>query len=1237
MRNPTIPADQPPVRVAIVSLDMHLARVMGQVSAALSRDIPLMTLNLHAAVEWENNPASLERCRADIAKADIVVATMLFMDDHIRAILPALEARREQCDAMVVAMSAGEVVKLTKMGGLRMDAPQRGPLAFLKKLRGSKKGGAAGSSSGAGQMAMLRRLPKILRLIPGKAQDLRAYFLTMQYWLAGSEANLANMVRFLVNQYADGPRRSLRGALNAPLPVEYPELGLYHPRIKGGYAERAEMLPPAGKNCVGTVGILVLRSYVLADDTAHYDGVISAMEAKGLRTIPAFASGLDARPAIEKFFVKDGRPAVDAIVSLTGFSLVGGPAYNDSAAAQENLSRMDVPYIAAQPIEFQSLESWSSSGIGLTPVEATIMVALPELDGAIAPTVFGGRSEVALGVQKMEPWLERADALAAKTLKLVELRRTERRHRKLAIVLFNFPPNSGASGTAAYLSVFASLFNSFKALKAAGYEVEVPDSVDALRQRLLGGNAATLGTDANVHAFIAVDDYVRNEPHLEAIERQWGPAPGRQLTNGRSLFVLGERFGNVFVGLQPGFGYEGDPMRLLFEGGFTPTHAFSAFYAFLRDHFCADAVLHFGTHGALEFMPGKQVGLSSSCWPERLIRDLPNFYLYAANNPSEGAIAKRRASATLISYMTPPVAQAGLYKGLADLKASIDSWRTSLSDSTGEREDLALMIREQADSLDLEVDPGLWEKDCSAAIVSLSTRLYEYEQTLIPEGLHVVGEPPSAEARADLLLAMADSHYSVRPERAAIDALIAGQGAQRAAALSGLANAAAALALFQELEVVNGHLIGNAELSGLIHALDAGFVPPVAGGDLLRTPAILPTGRNLHGFDPFRIPSAFAMRDGAMQAQCLLSKHLSEGAPLPETVAFVLWGTDNLKSEGVPIGQVLALMGTRARFDSYGRLCGAELVPLSELGRPRIDVVTTLSGIFRDLLPLQTKMLADAAFLAASADEPVELNFVRKHALAYQADLGCDLETAALRVFSNADGAYGSNVNHLIDSGCWTDENQLADAYESRKCFAYGRSGKPTKQNQLLGRALQSVDMAYQNLESVELGVTTIDHYVDTLGGISRAVRRAKGQDIAVYVGDRSQNKCKVRTLAEQVTLETRTRTLNPRWYDGLLSHGYEGVRQIEAQVTNTMGWSATTRQVAPWVYQRISETFVLDDAMRARLVDLNPKASNRMVNRLLEAYERNYWTPDEATLKALRQAGDEMEDRLEGITMVAE
>jgi magnesium chelatase subunit H len=1230
-----------PIRVVMVTLDRHLAAVVDRVGVQLAREIPGLTVSLHAATDWKDDPGSLDRCLADIARGDVIVASMLFIEEHVRAVLPALEARRGQCDAMIGVLSAGEVVRLTRLGGLKMDGSEKGPLALLKRLRGSKSGGGAARSSGSGQMAMLRRLPKILRFIPGAAQDLRAYFLTMQYYLSGSQDNIEALVRFLVGRYADGPRRVLRGRLEAPAPREYPEVGLYHPRTADRIVERVKDLPgPDGT--AGTIGVLVLRSYVLADDAAHYDGVIGALEARGLKVIPAFASGLDARAAIARYFVQDGAPVVDAVVSLAGFSLVGGPAYNDAKAAEETLASLDVPYICAQPLEFQTLEAWAASETGLAPLESTIMLAIPELDGAIAPTVFGGRSRgdgepcrgcsrscrfpVVPGAAPMRACPERAEALAGRVAAMASLRRSSRADRRLAVVLFDFPPNSGAVGSAAYLAVFASLFNTLKALDAAGWTVEVPQSAEALRDRLLEGNAARFGTEANVWRRIPVDDHLRREKRLAAIEAQWGPAPGRSLSDGASIFVLGAQFGNVFVGLQPPFGYEGDPMRLLFEKSFTPTHAFSAFYRWLREDFAAHAVLHFGTHGALEFMPGKQAGLTADCWPDSLIGDLPNYYLYAANNPSEGTLARRRSGATLISYLTPPIAQAGLYRGLTDLKATIQRWRALAPGAVDERAELESLIGEQARALDLDDD-----------IHKVAAEVIELEQTLIPDGLHVVGEPTAPQARIDLLAAMAKAGGAGEPSLESLEMLVGGSAPAAALARSGLPAGRESLALMESLAQTDRLLARDTELDAIVHALDGRYVRPAPGGDLLRSPEILPTGRNLHGFDPFQIPSAFALREGARQAQIILDRHLAETGLFPHSIALVLWGSDNLKSEGAPIAQALTLMGAKPRFDAYGRLCGAALIPLEELGRPRIDVLMTLSGIFRDLLGLQVRLLAEAAWLAATADEPTDMNFVRLHSLDHQREQGCDMETAALRVFSNADGAYGANVNQMIDAGCWSEEDELADAYQARKCFAYGRTGGAVRQGAMLQNILRRVDLAYQNVESVELGVTTIDHYVDTLGGISRAVKRARGGvEAPVYIGDQTTGEAKVRTLSEQVALETRTRMLNPRWYEPLLSHGYEGVRQIEAQVTNTMGWSATTGQVAPWVYQQISETYVLDEAMRARLAALNPVASARMARRLIEACDRNYWAPDDATLAALRNASDDLEDRLEGVAHAA-
>ena len=1175
-----------PVSIVVVTMDGHLGQVLDRVGQRLAADYHGISIELHTADRFTADDTARQACLDAIEGADIVIATMLFLDEHIRVVLPALQARRDSCDAMLCCLSAGEVVRLTRLGRLDMSREGNKALKFLKSLRDKRRRGEAGASTAEAQMRMLRRLPRILRFIPGSAQDLRVYFLALQYWLAGSSENVDALLRLLIGRYAAGPRAMMRSNEAVAAPVEYPETGLYHPDIPHGITTDAAALPaPAAPQ--GTVGLLLMRGAVLAGDTAHYDAVIHEFEARGYAVRPAFAGGLDFRPAIDAYFRDGDTVLIDAMVSLTGFSLVGGPAYNDQKSAEAVLRALDVPYAVANALEFQSLEAWQADPRGLSPVEATMMVALPELDGATLPMTYAGRRAGDHG-RAMAPEPERIARLASRIDALIHLRRTERTSRRIAIVIFNFPPNAGATGTAAYLAVFESLFNTLTGLHEAGYTVEVPDSVEALREAVCTGNAARFGARANVAARIPRDDHLRREPHLADIEQVWGAAPGRHDTDGASLFVHGLDLGNVFVGVQPAFGWEGDPMRLLFEKGFAPTHVFSAFYRWLREDFAADAVLHFGTHGALEFMPGKHSGLSAQCWPDRLIGDLPNICLYAGNNPSEGMLAKRRACATLISHLTPSVTTAGLYRGLADLKASITRWRNLPPGAAmTARQSLAGVIQAEAAALDLGAAEPCWPDDeIDAEIAKLSTALLDLEYALIPHGLHVVGAPPDATARGELL----DAAGVTDPdERARLDTLL---GADH-------------------------------EIPALIAALDGRYIAPAPGGDVLRNTSVLPTGRNLYGFDPFRMPSSFALDDGKAQAERLLARHVEDQGHLPETVALVLWGSDNLKSEGGPIGQALALIGARPRRDSYGRLAGAELIPLEDLGRPRIDVVVTISGIFRDLLPLQTRLLAEAAQLAATADEPEDRNFIRRHARAAQAETGGTIEDAALRIFSNADGAYGANVNQIVDASAWQEEDELGETYCRRKGFAYGTDGTCRRHDALLGRLLKGVDVAYQNLESLELGVTTVDHYFDGLGGLARAAGTARGTPPPVYIGDQTRGDGTVRSLTEQVAIETRTRTLNPKFFEALLAHGHEGVRHLEAAVTNTLGWSATTGAVDPWIYKRITETFVLDAEMRERLAALNPTASARIAGRLIEAHERHYWAPDPDMLEALRDAGD--------------
>jgi magnesium chelatase subunit H len=851
----------------------------------------------------------------------------------------------------------------------------------------------------------------------------------------------------------------------------------------------------------------------------------------------------------------------------------------------------------------------------------------------------------------------------------------------VAIVLFNFPPSQGNVGTAAYLDVWASLHHLLGKMQQAGYCLtDVPATVDELRDSIVHGNAVEYGQPANVCDVFSRLEYERLVPAYREIEQSWGPSPGEKNVYGGDFAIMGRVFGNVGVFIQPSFGFEDDPMRLLFSEDATPNHGFAAFYAYLSQVWGADVLLHFGTHGAAEFMPGKQVGLSQSCWSDRLIGDLPNIYAYCANNPSEGLIAKRRGYATLVSYLSPPIEAAGLYKEFVTLKETMDGFRNEPT----RREAYVPAIVEKAKELHLLDHDFRPDELTTERFQKLYADLLELEYSLIPTGLHTMGDGLDEQELVGMLRVVADFPIAERRLPSLTKTVLAHWAGTEADAGTG-SNGDKSLAAFSQkvdLERQARHFIGeaivemhqkrsasagarylakvcqakpslfeehftflfdlheklrtNAELDALLRALDGRYIAPVAGGDVIRDPSILPTGRNLHAIDPYRMPTYAAVREAQKTVALLLDRYAREhGGALPRSVALVLWGTDNLKSGGVGIAQALWLLGARAITDEMGRIASVELIPVAELGRPRIDVVLTLSGIFRDVLPQQIRLLDRAVRLAAQADEPPEQNFVRAHVQEMQRQ-GIAFEDAVRRIFSNAAGSYGANVNHLVDSSTWEDDSEIAQTFLSRKGFAYDPSGQFVEAQDDYERVLGSVTLAFQNVDSTEMNITDIDHYYEYLGGVASAVKHLRGDGVApaVLLADATGADAKVRSLEEAVRLESRTKLLNPKWYEAMLESGYAGVSQIERQVSNTFGWSATCQAVDDWVYDGVAQTYVLDEKMRTRLQRLNPSSLSKLTRRLLEANGRGLWKTDEATLEQLREAYAQMEDALENVTL---
>ena len=679
-----------------------------------------------AATEWQ-------AAARDISESEIVFIIHVTDSDNASKITSALGALGDK--RTVIAFNCmPDLMRRTRMGKLdfgrlmnsregREEQSERASKNLLKRVggwmaeqmkgRGAHNGNGKQSHRRAGSyLKLVTKLPSILRFVPGtgKLKDIKNYLYLFCYFLQPTPKNIRSMLLFAIKNYGGDQARRLK--IDAPESV--PVAGIYHPDAPelfptfDVYKKWWERSGRRGLDREETVGLLLLRPQVVSASRQHYDGLIRAIESEGLGVVPALSTFMDNRDACREFFIdtsaaaEQGRPRsrVSQIVSLTGFSFVGGPAMNDSEASVDFLKEIGVPYRSLISLDVQTIENWGQSKLGLNPIQTAMQIAIPEIDGASEPFIFGGLSEEG---NWPEPIEDRCRRIARRIKRWNHLRVAPKSSIRLAFSLFCFPPNKGNIGTAADLDVFSSLIEILTRLKAEGYDVAVPESADHLREQLLKGNSDEFGQVANVAYRLSVDEYRKLCPYSREIEREWGRAPGLINSDGRDIFIHGVELGNAFVGIQPTFGYEGDPMRLLAAESASPHHGFMGFYTYIEKIFRADAVLHVGTHGALEFMPGKQAGLSSRCWPDRLIGELPNIYIYSVNNPSEGTIAKRRSYAELVSYLTPPIEHAGLYKELSSLKELLSSYRRSTNES--ERDYLFEAIEEKARELNLK--PGL--------------------------------------------------------------------------------------------------------------------------------------------------------------------------------------------------------------------------------------------------------------------------------------------------------------------------------------------------------------------------------------------------------------------------------------------------------------------------------------------------------------------------------------------------
>ncbi|MEG3835097.1 cobaltochelatase subunit CobN [Microcoleus sp. Z1_C3] len=1012
------------------------------------------------------------------------------------------------------------------------------------------------------------------------------------------------------------------------------------------------------------VGILLYRKHVITKQP-YIPQLIRYFEDAGIVPLPIFINGVEGHVAVRDWMTTAGETArrkqgnietlslskdaveVDAIVSTIGFPLVGGPAGSMEAGRQVEVAKRiltakNVPYFVSAPLLIQDIHSWTRQGIG--GLQSVVLYALPELDGAIDPVPLGG-----LVGEDIYLVPDRAKRLTSRINNWVKLRQTPPSERKIAIILYGFPPGYGAAGTAALLNVPKSLLNFLHKLQAAGYTVgEIPADGEELIRRVKEADEATCeGQDARTtKETVNVKTLEKWLGYLltSRIEKQWKSLTGTGIkTDGDEFQIGGIQLGNVWIGLQPPLGISGDPMRLMFDRDLTPHPQYAAFYKWLQNDLQADAVVHFGMHGTVEWLPGSPLGNTGYSWSDILLGSLPNLYIYAANNPSESMLAKRRGYGVLISHNVPPYGRAGLYKELMALRDLIAEYREDTAKNYVLKEAICKKILDSGLEADCPFEDarklgiafsfenvGMFSAD---AFNRYLVKLYEYlqvvESRLFSSGLHVLGEPPNSEEMTSYL----EAYFGERLSQEQVQKLVFEENepqrrrGRREEEKEGLGG------VFEEGLLVRDLLLQTTdELTNLLRGLNGEYILPAPGGDLLRDGAgVLPTGRNIHALDPYRMPSPAAYERGREIARKIIDKHLEEQGNYPETVAVMLWGLDAIKTRGESIGILLELVGAEPLKEGTGRIVRYELKPLAEVGHPRIDVLGNLSGIFRDSFVNIIELLDDLFVRAADADEPESENFIRKHALILQAK---GVQNYSARLFSNPAGDFGSLVNDRVVDGSWESGDELGKTWESRNVFSYGRKDKGEARPEVLTQLLQGCDRIIQEIDSVEYGLTDIQEYYANTGGLKKAAEKQRGKKVNTSFVESFSQDTTPRNLEDLLRLEYRTKLLNPKWANAMVNQGSGGAYEISQRMTALIGWGGTADFTDSWVYEQAADTYALDQEMAQKLREANPEAFRNIVGRMLEANGRGFWQPNADKLQQLRELYELTDEKIEGVTV---
>ncbi len=1094
---------------------------------------------------------------------------------------------------------------------------------------------------------------------PGVVSEAAAYF------REGGVDNLRELVAFLSDTV-------LLTGNGFAAPVSLPAYGVH------GTRPRAADRP--------TVGVVFYRAHELSGNTAFVDVLCDALEARGANALPIYVGSLrpDAEgriPAVSELLAGQ----VDALV-VTVLAGGGSNAADAEGWDARALEALDVPVLQALCVT-SSRREWEHSAAGLAPIDAAMQVAIPEFDGRLITVPFSFKEQGADGVPVYVADAERAGRVAGVAVAHARLRYTPNADKKIALVLSSYPTKHARVGNAVGLDTPASAVLLLQAMAAAGYDVgDPPTDGDQLIHTLIaaGGHDVEWLTEDQLSAAVArvpLSSYQRWFAELPGelrarMTEHWGPAPGSLYVSGSgadaAIALAALQYGNVVLAIQPPRGFGDNPIAIYHDPDLPPSHHYLATYRWLAQEFGADAVIHLGKHGTLEWLPGKGLGLSASCASDAVLGDLPLFYPFIVNDPGEGTQAKRRGHATVIDHLVPPMARAETYDEMARLEHLLDEYATVQALDPAKVPVLQAQIWEVVTAAQLHHDLHVSEspdtKEFDEFVLHLDGYLCEVKDVLIRDGLHILGQPPVEDSLVNLVLGilraqqtwggatgavpglrrvLGQAYGIAEDDRVGSDqletlarALVEGVAANDWSGAAEVASAvldrevpgAVASLEFACTEVVPRLRRTTDEIDNLLHGLSGGFVPAGPSGSPTRgLVGVLPTGRNFYSVDPKAIPSKNAWDTGVALGDSLLARYVADHGEYPASVGLVVWGTSAMRTAGDDIAEALWLLGVKPVWDTASRrVTGLEVVPAAELGRPRIDVTLRISGFFRDAFPHVVTLLDDAVRLVAVLDEPA--NFVWEHV---QADVvsGVEERRATARIFGSKPGAYGAGLLPLIDSRDWKTDADLAEVYAVWGGYAYGTGLDGTSARRDMERVYTRVRVAAKNQDTREHDIVDSDDYFQYHGGMVAAVRALTGESPEAYVGDSAiPDTVRTRTLQEETHRVFRARVVNPRWIAAMQRHGYKGAFEMAATVDYLFGYDATAGVVEDWMYDKLTTEYVFDETNRAFMKKSNPWALRGIAERLLEAVDRGLWAdPSKEALDGLKATYLELEGDLEG------